>query len=177
MGSLVNRKLESITAKSPDRLISDRDKWASFREIEIIDFSLTATIRHSLGKLSKFFLELENQRLMGTRCPNCAKVWMPPRSICPEDLIITEWVEVPGRGTIETACLITQIQDTVETTERIALGYIALDGASTSLLQQIRNFSSKDILISGLPVRAVWSDRAVEHPMELFWFEPIHSNS
>ncbi|SVE38501.1 uncharacterized protein METZ01_LOCUS491355, partial [marine metagenome] len=138
MESLVNRKLESTTVESPTKLLSNRDTWASFRDVEVIDFSLNTTIRHSLGKLSKFFLELENQRLMGTRCPNCATVWMPPRSICPEDLTITDWLEVSGCGTIEAACLSTHILDANKKTEPIALGYITLDGASTSLLQQIR---------------------------------------
>ena len=177
MANLVNRKLESIVAENPTRLFSDQDTWESFREIEIIDFSLTATIRHSLGKLSKFFLELENQRLMGTRCPKCTKVWMPPRSICPDDLVIMEWVDVPGQGTIEAACMSPQTVDTAVKNEQIGLAYVTLNGASTSLFQQIRNFSSESLLIPGLPVKAVWSDRAVEHPMQLFWFEPIYSDS
>ena len=173
MDSLVNQKLEAIIANNPDKLHPNQDLWSSFREIEVIDFSLNVKIRHSLGKLSKFFLELENRRLMGTRCPKCKKVWMPPRAICPEDLAITGWVEISGHGTLEVASLPIPILDNTEPSNNIALGYIALEGASTTLFQQIRNFSSEDSLTPGLPVRIVWSDRAVKHPMELFWFEPI----
>ena len=51
------------------------------------------------------------------------------------------------------------------------LGYIAVEGASSLLFQQIRNLGDRK-LEPGLPLKLVWSEEEVEHPMELFWFEP-----
>jgi uncharacterized OB-fold protein len=42
---------------------------------------------------------LAEHKLMGTRCPSCDRVYLPPRAICPEchgDALA--WVELAGRG-------------------------------------------------------------------------------
>ena len=172
MTAWVTRKREHLIASPPGDPHLVEDKWAAFRQIEIIDFPLTFSFRHSFGKVSRFFLELENQRLMGTRCPVCNSIWMPPRSICPDDKSITDWVELPDRGDLEAFSVSAYTLGTDIGTEHLVLGYIKLPGARTALLQKLRNVSSEDELVPGMPVRAVWSDRAVEHPMDLFWFEP-----
>ena len=97
---------------------------------------------------------------------------MPPRAVCPEDLHITEWVELSGKGTLEIATTSAYTLTTGGGEDELVLGYVALAGASTRLLQQIRNFGDPSRLRPGLPVRAVWSEEGVEHPMQAFWFEP-----
>ena len=194
MTERVRLKLEERTVPDPLGRGPADDPWRDFRRVEVIDLTLDFRFRHSLGKYSRFFLELENRRLMATRCPRCATVWMPPRPACGNDLAVTEWTELPGRGTLAAA---TECAYTLSTgrgsgatraserppaargelkapaaTTRLVLGYIALEGASTLLLQQIRNYGDATRLTAGRPVRAVWADGPVAHPMELFWFEP-----
>ena len=42
---------------------------------------------------------LAEHRLMGTRCPMCDAVYLPPRAICPQCHGETlEWVELSGQG-------------------------------------------------------------------------------
>lgn len=166
----VTRKLREFVATPPTA--GGEDAWHDFRRIEVLDWTLQFTLRHSLGKASRFFLELEQRRLMATRCPRCSAVWMPPRPACGNDLAVTEWTELSGRGTLAAA---TECAVTLPTTagqDRLVLGYVALDGASTLLLQRIRNFGDVRRLTAGLPVQVVWADGEVAHPMELFWFEP-----
>jgi uncharacterized OB-fold protein len=56
---------------------------------------------YSLGELSPFFREIiENKRLHATKCPSCAKVWMPPRGHCSDCYEKTEWVPITGEGTV-----------------------------------------------------------------------------
>jgi len=150
------------------------DPWRDFRQVEVIDLKLDFRFRHSLGKYSRFFLELENRRLMATRCPRCGTVWMPPRPACGNDLAVTEWVELSGRGTLAAATECAYTLTTGGGKDRLVLGYVALEGASTLLLQQIRNYGHAGRLTAGLPVRVVWADGPVTHPMELFWFEPAN---
>ena len=168
----VTRKLEAMRAEDPLGRDRSTDPWRDFRQVELLDFGLEFRFRHSLGKTSRFFLELENRRLMGTRCPRCGTVWMPPRATCGNDLEITQWTELPGRGTLAVASLSAYTLTTGGGESELVLGYVALDGADTLLLQQIRNYGSPDRLEEGLAVKAVWADGPVSHPMEAFWFEP-----
>lgn len=189
--TIVTRKLEESDVPDPLGGPSRDDLWQDFRRVEIIDFQLDFQFRHSLGKCSRFFLELERRRLLGTRCPKCGAVWMPPRPVCGDDLAVTEWVEVPGRGTLvaATECAYTLkgaiagVADnrsanrgaaTSAPAEPLMLGYVALETATTLLLQRIRNYGGDARrLKSGLQMQVAWTDGPVDHPMELFWFEPV----
>ena len=82
MNPHITRKIDQQTFPDPTGLPPDQDPWRDFRDVERIDLQLEFRFRHSLGKVSRFFLELEQRRLMATRCPACNKVWMPPRAIC-----------------------------------------------------------------------------------------------
>ena len=167
MTELVNRKLEVRYAGEAEA----GDAFADFRDVEIIDMQMAFGFRHSLGKLSRFFLALEERKLLGATCPTCGTVWLPPRPVCPDDLAVTEWVELDGRGHLVEGSLSAYTLKTGGGEHQLMLGYVAVEGASTLLLQQIRNLGDRR-LEHGLPLKVVWSEEAVEHPMELFWFEP-----
>ncbi len=168
----VGAKIEELMAIDPLGRLGPDDPWRAFRRVEVIDLQLGFRFRHSLGKYSRFFLELEQCRLMATRCPRCGTVWMPPRPACGNDLAVTDWVELPGRGTLAATTECAYTLTTGGGTARMALGYVALEGASTLLLQRIRNYGDARRLTPGLPVQVAWADEPVGHPMELFWFEP-----
>jgi uncharacterized OB-fold protein len=166
----VTLKLDETTVPDPTGAASD--PWREFRRIEVVDLKLDFRFRHSLGKASRFFLELERRRLLATRCPRCGTVWMPPRAACGHDLAVTEWLELPGRGTLAAATECAYTLTTGGGRDRLVLGYVELEGASTLLLHQIRNYGDPARLVAGLPMRVAWADGPVAHPMELFWFEP-----
>ena len=96
----VTSKLDVQTVDDPHgRAV---DPWADFRQVEQITLELTQQYKHSLGKYSRFFLELENQRFMATYCTQCQKTYAPPRPLCPDCLIPTGWQELSGEGRLET---------------------------------------------------------------------------
>ncbi len=172
MAELVRRKIDAIACAEMPGHPAGADPWHDFRTVELLHMDLRFRFRHSLGKLSRFFLALEERRLMATRCTRCGKVWMPPRVHCGDDLAITEWLELAGEGVVEAASLSAYTLTTGGGTDTLMLGYVTLDGADTALLQQVRN-CTPDALAPGLRVRAVWADSPVDHPMQLFWFEPV----
>jgi uncharacterized OB-fold protein len=166
MAARVTRKLRELIAGAPH---DGEDLWRDFRRVEVLDLHLGFTFRHSLGKVSTFFLELEQRRLMATRCPRCATVWMPPRPACGNDLAVTEWIELSGRGHVVAAAQSDYTAAGRGEADGLVLGYVALDGASTLLFQRIRHAGTR--ALAGLPVRVAWAEEPVAHPMELFWFE------
>jgi len=170
MTDRVKRKLEVRPAgdAGPGDAV---DPFAAFRDVEILDMQLAFAFRHSLGKLSRFFLALEQHVLLGTACPVCGAVWLPPRVVCPDDLAVTDWVELGGRGRLAVGSLSAYTLKTAGGERQLMLGYVEVEGATSLLLQQIRN-ADADALVPGLELKIVWSDRPVDHPMELFWFEP-----
>ena len=172
MAERVTGKIKEMLATDPLGRSPDGDPWREFRRVEIIDLKLDFRFRHSLGKCSRFFLELEKRRLLATRCGRCGTVWMPPRPACGNDLAVTEWIELSGHGTLAAATECAVTLPTAAGQDRLVLGYVALDGASTLLLQRIRNFGDVRRLTAGLSVQVVWAKGEVAHPMELFWFEP-----
>jgi uncharacterized OB-fold protein len=171
-GARILSKLKEMDVPDPLGRAAPDDPWRDFRRVEVIDLKLDFRFRHSLGKYSRFFLELERHRLMATRCSRCGTVWMPPRPACGNDLAVTEWVELSGRGSLAAATECAYTLTTGGGKDTLVLGYIALEGASTLLLQQVRNYGDVRRLKAGLPLRVVWADGPVGHPMELFWFEP-----
>ncbi len=173
MTDIVKRKLDVIENADPMGRTEQDDPWHAFRTVERLNLELNFQFNHSLGKLSHFYLALEEQRLMATRCPKCAKTWMPPRVHCGDDLTITEWVELPGTGVLEAASLSAYTLKTGGGDDQLILGYVTLEGADTAILQQIRNCDDPKQLKPGVAMKVAWSNEPVDHPMQLFWFEPV----
>ena len=57
------------------------------------------------AKQKRILRGLAESRLLGQRCPSCAKVYLPPRGACPTcGVPTTDEVELPGEGTVTTFC-------------------------------------------------------------------------
>ncbi|MBV7333169.1 Zn-ribbon domain-containing OB-fold protein [Chloroflexi bacterium TSY] len=168
----VTNKLEQFTSEDP--LGRTPDPWANFREIEILELEWVQKYRHSLGKYSKFFLELENGRFFATLCPSCGKVYAPPRPACPDDLTITEWTELSGRGEVVSWSVLhyaPKMLDWLETP--YVLVYVKLEGADTLFAHLLQNYDNLYELYYGMKVRVVYEENEVSHPILLMRFEPI----
>ena len=149
---------------------SPDDPFADFREIALLEVEQQFNYRHSLGKTSKFFLGLKEGRLLATKCAACSSVYMPPRAVCPKDLEVTEWLELSGKGTLESWTLCPYTPSYAETATPYILAYVRLEGTSSLFLHQLRNVESNK-LKHGLGIKTVFSMSAAHHPLEYFWFE------
>lgn len=163
-----------ITVKSLEAQSEGHDPWRAFRQIEIVQLELVQQYKHSPGKVSRFFIELENQRFMGTVCRTCNRVYTPPRPLCPDCLKITEWLELSGYGILETYSIMhfsNGINDDVNALEMpFILAYVLLDGSST-LFPHILKCNPQKVY-SGMPVKVAYTGETVSHPIHLMSFVP-----
>ena len=152
---------------------AESDIWAEFRQVERIAITLTQSYRYSLGKYSRFFIELEQRRFMATGCPTCGKVYAPPRPACPDCLNVADWVELSGKGEVKTFSILHFSPDANEDVRSLAtpyaLAYVLLDGADT-LFPHLLKAPLEQVHI-GMRVRVAWRSQA-DHPIHLMYFVP-----
>ena len=151
------------------------DPWSDFRLIERLSLEFTQSYVHSLGKYSRFFVELENRRFMTTRCRDCMRVYAPPRPLCPDCLKVTEWVELAGTGSVETFSILHFSPGSTPDVEQLVtpyvLAYVLLDGAST-LFPHVLDAAPASVHM-GMRVRVAYVERSVFHPIHLMRFVPV----
>ncbi|NDJ60474.1 MAG: hypothetical protein GYB67_05070 [Chloroflexi bacterium] len=148
------------------------DPWEAFRQVEIITLELTQQYRHSLGKYSRFFIELANKQFYGTRCSNCERVYTPPRPLCPDCLHITGWTRLPGTGALMTYAVMhfaSEVNDDVRRMSMpIILAYVLLDGSSTLFPHLLK--ADPQAVHTGMRVQVAYADAPVQHPIHLMHF-------
>jgi len=108
---------------------------------------------------SAFFRGLSEGRIVGQRCPQCRKVYVPPRPACPTDGVPTvEEIELSDVGTVTTFCVVNVPFLGQKITPPYVSAYILLDGADIALQHLILDIPVEEIRM-GLRVRAVWKPR------------------
>jgi uncharacterized OB-fold protein len=129
---------------------------------------------------SKYIAELrDNARLMATKCPECGRVLLPPRSFCERCFISLKghWVELEPSGTLE-AFTIVAVPFPGEREAPYIVGYFRIGEASTNIphflegvdLSNIDKAKSK--VWVGMPVKVVFREKRVGS-MTDFYIEPL----
>jgi len=107
-----------------------------------------------------FGQELAKGRIIGHKCPQCGKVYMPPRGYCPLCVVETteaDEVEVANEGTITTFSVITPLQyQGQEETEDYVQATLLLDGADTTIMVMRMDGIAIGDVRTGMRVRAVF---------------------
>jgi uncharacterized OB-fold protein len=117
-------------------------------------------IQHSASaEESRYLIGLSQGKVIGQRCPACAKVYVPPRGACPVDGVPTTTdVELPDVGTVTTFCVV----NVPFQGQRVPSPYVAasvlLDGADIAFQHLILGCEPADVRM-GMRVRAVWKPR------------------
>lgn len=94
--------------------------------------------KYSYGGISRFFRELkENKRILGSRCPKCRKVYLPPRANCSACYVKTRWVPLGNEGTVITCTTVYYATSRFFHKTPFVSAYIKMDGADTLLLQNV----------------------------------------
>jgi len=154
---------------------TETDEWSQFRQIERITLELTQTYKYSLGKYSRFFIELENQKFMATQCDMCSKVYSPPRPLCPDCLNITKWIELAHTGTLKTFSTLHFSPGTNNDVRSLEtpyiLAYVQVDGADTLFPHLLK--ALPDTVDIGMRVKIAFTDHPVNHPIHLMYFVPL----
>jgi uncharacterized protein len=134
-----------------------------------------ARYSYSAGPVrSKFLLSLrDSQKILGTKCPTCGRVYVPARSICIKCFgDINEWVEISDEGTLETFTIVYESQPIYHANPPFAFGIIKLDGADTGLVHRLGEADFKRIHI-GMRLKAVFEDRLKGDIRDIKYFKPV----
>ena len=124
---------------------------------------------HDIGETSsRFLIELrDNARIMATKCPECGRVLLPPRSFCEQCFISLKdhWVALEAKGTLEAFTIATdQYSFTGMPKPPYVICLVKLGVSSTAIPSVLRGLDLSDIqkaaseLKVGMPVKVVFED-------------------
>jgi hypothetical protein len=116
---------------------------------------MEADYMYTLGVVGeRFFKELkENGRIMGTKCPHCSIVYVPPRMYCERCFAkLEEWIDVGKKGTIHTFTIATIEKDGKKLEKPVIYALIKFEGAHGGIIHKI---GETDTVCIGMKVEAV----------------------
>lgn len=123
---------------------------------------------------SRFLRGIAQGRILGQRCPRCAKVYVPPRGSCPRCAVATEEeVQVSDHGTITTHAVVRVPSENLDVPLPFACVHVLLDGADVPFFSVVQGCPLEEVRI-GMRVRAVWVPQEELGPTleSIRWFEP-----
>jgi uncharacterized OB-fold protein len=111
------------------------------------------------GAQTRFLTALPGKRLLAERCPQCTRVYVPPRGACPTcGIATTEQLELPHTGTVTTFCIVNIAAKGLNIEVPYCYAYVLLDGAHVGLHARIGDTPYADVRI-GQRVEAVWDEQ------------------
>jgi uncharacterized OB-fold protein len=153
---------ERGTGKTPDR-------------IETILTPIALDYTYTAGTASSTFLRgLKRGRIIGQACPECGKVYVPPRGSCPRCGVATEGeVPVEETGTITTFTVVHLPIPGSELEPPFVAAFILLDGADQTALHLVSGCDPHEVRI-GMRVAARWKpEEEWDYSFEnIRYFEP-----
>lgn len=145
---------------------------ASEKQVELITVPDKWEIpyAYSAGEtVSRFLVELrDNARILATKCPQCHKVLLPPRSFCATCFISLkdQWVELEPVGELVTYSICTADIPGVPKKPPYVVAFVTLGNSSTTMAQYLEGLDLSDPdkvskeLKAGMKVKAVFKDKS-----------------
>ncbi|MDZ7676413.1 MAG: Zn-ribbon domain-containing OB-fold protein [Acidimicrobiales bacterium] len=139
----------------------------SIRTPARLDYTFTAAT-----STTEFLNGIEQRRIIGSKCPECGKVYVPLRGTCPTDAVeMTERVELPDTGVVTTFCVV-NLQFYGQGVEvPYVCATVLLDGADLGLFGMISGMPAHEVRM-GMRVRANWSDEPMKSLESIAFWEP-----
>jgi hypothetical protein len=147
----------------------------SQKPVTYIKTPIAVRYDYTVGAGSSIFLRaLREGRIVGSRCPDTGKVYVPPRLFSVETASpMSELVELPDQGVVYTYCIVN-----IKFYEQVlevpyAYAYILLDGADLPIMHLIQECPIGEIR-PGMRVQAVWKDPSewTESMENIRYFKP-----
>ncbi len=151
------------------------------KEYRTIRNDVALPYQWALGKTwTRFFDGLKEEKILGTKCAQCGKVFVPARTFCPECFTdMTEWVEAGKEGkllswTLVKAKYLGQVRE-----PPYVIAQIQLAGTNCGFHHFIGGIDLSDIkkvrqkLKTGAKVKAVWSPEKNGTIADVQYFTPI----
>ena len=117
-----------------------------------LDYTMTAGEAQS-----RFLRQIANGKIFGQRCPECEKVYVPPRGSCPTCGIATrDEVELADKGTVTTFCIVNIPFAGAAVEVPYVCASVLLDGADITLFHLVQEVPVDEVRM-GMRVEAVWA--------------------
>ncbi len=127
---------------------------------------------------SKFFQEMkEHKRIVGSKCPKCSQVYVPPRRVCGACYVENStFVEVGPKGVIGSYTIVRYAFIDPETGEQkpvpYGYGFIKFDGADT-LFQHFIELKEESKIKIGARVEPVFAEKMKGTIRDILYFRVI----
>ncbi|MBI4833363.1 MAG: Zn-ribbon domain-containing OB-fold protein [Planctomycetes bacterium] len=107
----------------------------------------------------RFFREIrDKEKLMGTVCSKCRKLYLPPRLYCESCFkTLDKWKPVPKKGTIQTFTISYTDMNGMALLEPIIVAFITFKGITGGILHKIGEARLEEIKI-GMNVVPVYNE-------------------
>jgi uncharacterized OB-fold protein len=137
--------------------------------------------RWALGKIwTRFFNGLKEEKILGTKCNKCGKVFVPARPFCPECLIdMQNWVEIRQEGTVTSWSLVCNKFYTQVKEPPYVQALIRLDGTDSDFFHFIGGIDLSDAnnvrnkIKIGTKVKAIWRETKNADINDISYFTPV----
>jgi uncharacterized OB-fold protein len=152
--------IRDIACFEPETSAASPQPGAGSADVTMVTTPIQLSVQHSASLQETRYLQgLKDGRLLGQRCPQCGKVYIPPRGACPVDGVPTEEeVELPDRGIVTTFCIVNVPFLGQRIKPPYVAAYVLLDGADIAFLHLILDCAAEDVRM-GMRVEAVWKPR------------------
>jgi len=122
---------------------------------------------------SRFLVSIrDNRKIIGTKCRECGRVFVPPRKNCGRCFIdIEEWVDVASEGVIEAYTIVHYAHPVQPVEPPFAYALIKLDGTDVGFLHLMKK--DLDKIKNGLRVKAIFREERTGHILDIDSFELI----
>ena len=162
---------EDTALPDPAPAPEDAEAITRFTSPTRLDYTITASPR-----LTTFLAAVMKQELLGWRCEQCQKVFIPPRGACPTCGVplIEPSIPLSQTGTVKTFCVVRFPFEGQVLKPPYACAHILLDGADVELLHLVGGCPVEDVKI-GMRVHAKWSDNPTPSLESLLYFTPVES--
>jgi uncharacterized OB-fold protein len=124
---------------------------------------------------SRFLRGIAEGRILGQRCIECRRVYVPPRGACPRCAVRTEEeVQVSNKGTVTTFCIVRVPSENLSFNPPYTCAAVLLDGADIPMLHVLQECALEDVRM-GMRVEAVWVPKDERGPTmsSIRYFKPI----
>ncbi len=123
---------------------------------------------------SRFLVAIrDDQKILGTKCSECQRVFVPPRKACPTCFTEnTEWVDIADVGTVQAFTVARRQLAALKKKVPICFGLIKLEGADTALLHYLGEVDPADIKI-GMRVKAKFAEERQGIITDIEYFRPL----
>jgi len=141
----------------------------------VVEGKLALPYTYFAGKVgSKFITTIRDQKkILGVRCRQCNKVFVPPRqtcAFCMEDLQ-NNWVELKNEGVVTNFTVVRYNDKHLPRKAPFILAMIKLDGTDTSMPHILEGIQPGDVTI-GLRVRPVFAKETTNTILDIDHFAP-----